>query len=870
MHQDRENAKKPRIESPSSFQALTSGVTFAFNDLLVEEDEGFSFGETPLEVASFATIQAESAVQDEHRFKNPRSSYLPNSSIASLLFALLLCLRKNQLTDAACETVMLFCNMVLCLTEESFRFPMSIATFDRWCSSNHYGNTGIKEYASCTSCHAIHRYETDEDKGKVQDQVYCNDAGIFAGSSMCQNKLLDCNQYGTITPSRSFFYNSLVDTLKMFFMRNGFVESITRWKKTQTEHDVLSDIYDGHAPFVDEDDFNLLFTLNCDWFQAYKDPYSIGAIYLTIQNLPREIRNLRTNTILVCLINGPKEPKTYEMNRYLRPLVKELLVLMNGVDTPTRKHGVKVVKGALSLYRMDLPAQRKVAGFTSYNFINACHKCKKQFDSIIAGDKTRDFTDFNTDNWVKRSRVEHRQYAAEWLNTKTDSERNQKDRENGTRWSVLLDLPYFDPIRHVGVDTMHNLLLGITKKMALIWIGVAPSRNSSLPIMLSLGDLKEMQVILETKLVLPSGHAVSSIARKLPIGKGFSNFKAEEWATWLLVLSPYLLAQRLTTEAYDLWMLLVKAFRIFLSPSLTMSELDEAQKLKKAFLVGFEAVYDDKFLITPNFHNALHLKETILDYSASPSHWLFNFERYNQDIKGIRTNRKSCVERTYMEQFLMQVHSEDNAESLLDAIPAEFKETVQDQFSCQKTRCDESLLEEYTLSCNDFFLSNFNQFITGTEYAYGFEQLPPKAYLSMSLKLDKLSTDVFTCLVEYYNSVYCTTYVDAQISFGNPGSLPVDWHASKFKTIDILGNKYTSIAASRLKNRGSYALAYYQNDDGTTLRYCQIYRMLRHTITVEEDDGFRASQVHTLAYVKWFTKSDMRFHYYNNVDFQKY
>ncbi|OBZ80148.1 hypothetical protein A0J61_11803, partial [Choanephora cucurbitarum] len=344
-------------------------------------------------------MQAESVGLDECRFENPRSNHLPNSPIASLLFALLLCLRKNQLTDAACETVMLFCNMVLCLTEESFRFPLSIATFDRWCSSNHYGITGIKEYASCTSCHAIHSYKTDDDQKKVQSQVYCNDAGIFAGSSVCQNKLLDYNQYGTITPIRSFFYNSLVDTLKMFFMRNGIVESLSQWKKRQTEQNVLSDIYDGQVwktfkiqdfdstPFVDEDDFNLIFTLNCDWFQAYKDSYSIGAIYLTIKNLPREIRNLHTNTILVCLINGPEEPKTYEMNQYLRPLVKELLVLMNGVNMPTRKHGVKIVKGALSLCMMDLPAQRKVAGFTSYNSTNACHKCKKQFDSIVAGDK---------------------------------------------------------------------------------------------------------------------------------------------------------------------------------------------------------------------------------------------------------------------------------------------------------------------------------------------------------------------------------------------------------------------------------------------------------------------------------------------------
>ncbi|OBZ80974.1 hypothetical protein A0J61_10977 [Choanephora cucurbitarum] len=410
-----------------------------------------------------------------------------------------------------------------------------------------------------------------------------------------------------------------------------------------------------------------------------------------IQSLPREIRNLRTNTILVCLINGPKEPKTYEMNHHLRPL--------------TKTRGKQVVKAALFLCMMDLPAQRKVAGFTSFNSINARHKCKKQFEPIVAGGKARDFTDFDVDNWT----------------------------------------------------------------------GVASTKNSSLPIMLSPADLKELQAILETKLVLASGHAVPSIARKLPIGKDFCNFKAEEWTTWLLILSPYLLAQRLTTEAHNHWMFLVKASRIFLSSSLTMSELDEAQELMKAFLVGFEAVYDDKFLITSNIHNALHLREATLDYSASPSHWLFNFEGYNQDIKRIRTNRKGCVERTYIKRFLIQVHAKDNAESLLDDILAEFKE----------------------------------RFITGTEYSYGFEQLPPKAYLSINPKLGKLSPNVSTCLINYYNAVHCLTFVDAQFSFANPESLPVDWCATKFKNIDILGNKYTSTKASRLKNRDSKALAYH-------------------------------------------------------------
>ena len=37
--------------------------------------------------------------------------------------------------------------------------------------------------------------------------------------------------------------------------------------------------------------YSYLLTLNVDWFQPYKHiQYSVGSIYLTIQNLPREER----------------------------------------------------------------------------------------------------------------------------------------------------------------------------------------------------------------------------------------------------------------------------------------------------------------------------------------------------------------------------------------------------------------------------------------------------------------------------------------------------------------------------------------------------------------------------------------------------
>lgn len=61
--------------------------------------------------------------------------------------------------------------------------------------------------------------------------------------------------------------------------------------------------------------------LNVDWFQPFKNTnYSVGAIYLTILNLPRSQRFKKENIILVGLIPDMKvEPPT---NTFIEPFVE--------------------------------------------------------------------------------------------------------------------------------------------------------------------------------------------------------------------------------------------------------------------------------------------------------------------------------------------------------------------------------------------------------------------------------------------------------------------------------------------------------------------------------------------------------------------
>ena len=119
--------------------------------------------------------------------------------------------------------------------------------------------------------------------------------------------------------------------------------------------------------------------------------YSVGVIYLVVNNLPRQIRYRRENVIIVAIIPGQKEPKL-TMNSFLQPLVDELQEFWSGVLVTCSKHPLKslLIRAALIYCTCDIPATRKLCGFVSHSASLGCSKCLKKFPSItVAGKKER-------------------------------------------------------------------------------------------------------------------------------------------------------------------------------------------------------------------------------------------------------------------------------------------------------------------------------------------------------------------------------------------------------------------------------------------------------------------------------------------------
>ena len=109
---------------------------------------------------------------------------------------------------------------------------------------------------------------------------------------------------------------------------------------------------------------------------------------MVVNNLPRQVRYKRENTIIVGIIPGPKEPKL-TMNLFLQPLVDEFKEFWKGVVIDCNKHPLKslLIRAAIICCASDIPATRKLCGFVGHAARLGCSKCLKEFPSIIVDGK---------------------------------------------------------------------------------------------------------------------------------------------------------------------------------------------------------------------------------------------------------------------------------------------------------------------------------------------------------------------------------------------------------------------------------------------------------------------------------------------------
>lgn len=145
------------------------------------------------------------------------------------------------------------------------------------------------------------------------------------------------------------------------------------------------------------------------------------------------------------------------------------------------------------------------------------------------------------------------------------------------RYSVLLELNYFDPVRMTIIDPMHNLFLGTAKRMLSIW-----------------KDHKLLQSehfeIIQNRI---EGIFCPSDVGKLPqkMASSLGSFNAFQYKNWTILFSIYALKGVLPDDHLEYWRKFVLACKILCTRTLSRSNVRVANLLLISFCKKAEQAF---------------------------------------------------------------------------------------------------------------------------------------------------------------------------------------------------------------------------------------------------------------------------------------
>jgi hypothetical protein len=408
-------------------------------------------------------------------------------------------------------------------------------------------------YAACPKCHHIYAPTVNAQTGLLEWQVQCNYRRYNRGKRCKEILTRSANRgNGGRVPIKPFVSYDFSDWLGRLVSRPENEKNMDRaWDGIlEPAPSVMSDIFHGEllrnfqgpgdnprhfSLSSDQNEGRYVFSVGFDFFNPLTNKQagkklSVGAVTLVCLNLPISERYKPENMFLAGLIPGPNEPPLDTINSYWTPLVDTFLTLWEDGIKFSRTHDYecgRVVRCAIVAVICDLPAARKIGGFSSHSHRRFCTHCvcsrnlKSQGQPRQSGKKTVDgedtfdqevveaerraeqeelnvatgdgnnspnlhsprtdhaaesfantvlygegvgFNDFNTDRWQRRTAIECRTWMEKYKAAATEAEAQRYFNQSGLRWTEFLRLPYFDVSRMIVVDCMHNLFLGLLRE----------------------------------------------------------------------------------------------------------------------------------------------------------------------------------------------------------------------------------------------------------------------------------------------------------------------------------------------------------------------------------------------------------------------
>ncbi|KIO00975.1 hypothetical protein M404DRAFT_29181 [Pisolithus tinctorius Marx 270] len=314
---------------------------------------------------------------------------------------------------------------------------------------------------------------------KLPSRPLCRDVFPPAGSLHTQDECVPCKaalflpsqtKRGMLrcktTPCVKYPYLPLSEQIRSMLTIPGVEDSLDEWCTRTRSPGVYMDIFDGaicraklkapdsslffangpqdqHGP---SDELQISVNLGIDWFSYIwsniAPSHSSCPMSFSICNLPPEYRRYRTsNLMLTSILPGPKEQSPDQIQRFLWPIISDLLCLwQHSIRVPMPSSpGGRLTRVVLVTVVCNKPAAHKIGGFSSHSHTNFCHNC---WISQAQKDKAAAFV---PDAFRAHTNAEQRELGQQYLRLTTATARKAFVKD----WIVI--------------DPMHNLFLGLAK-----------------------------------------------------------------------------------------------------------------------------------------------------------------------------------------------------------------------------------------------------------------------------------------------------------------------------------------------------------------------------------------------------------------------
>ncbi|EIW73345.1 hypothetical protein TREMEDRAFT_59511 [Tremella mesenterica DSM 1558] len=740
----------------------------------------------------------------------------------------------------------------------------------------------------------LHRYAVCENEkccvlfGNAELSTYDHDEGhaidILRPDERCTSRIYFTKGRKRY-PLKSMFFSPPSAVLQTFFRDPNFVRDIQLWRMDNHEDDiginapiptsvpvdryrVLTNIMDGAAwrsrdcnvvrEYFDTDngpvmedfrhgppqrlvsmEFGLLASINVDWFGVHDiKNCSIGAIYVSILNLPRHIFLRKRWTILAMVIPGPKIPTQTGFNNLIAPLIRDFKTLETGILAfiAGRSHPAPVYLQVM-FNVSDMPASRKLAGVKSHNSHWPCCHCRirnRDLQDPLAYE-WRNLPHMNADTLVG---------AASAHRTATVAQQKVLEKDHGVKWSEAVKLSGFKHSDFSPPDTMHGAALGMTHALVL-WIlrsGVLDEGDDG-------PDRYQLFEKALTGITWPShvGRLVNGVVSMVTSGRDANNVKADEWsrvraalpcALWLALRSDTndQIAPSSTHNRLEIYRAVVDfsaSLRVLLAKSITIDAAEEAQDLlssvcKRFLLHGMN--------MTINWHIAMHYSQFIRMYGPVGSYATWSYERNNGALAKIHYFRGDHIQmvgtaaRFWTKSQLLWGVLENPAPDI-----SETEASYIEDLKCrlQRTRIQGTVL-----------LNEMDEVGQGIE-------LPLGNRSTINIRTHPLQ--LYPGILSYLRLALPGQRIRSYAAIYEEGSVLVQAGHKEYPYVRFNGFRFVSKSYTR-SNRDRWALAVHPTDRALGMAACRVEMILQ--LCLPDTFGSLADTVITVAAVRFLQPAD--------------